>query len=516
MKKAMLLIPGLVLSLGLVSAAGADGVDARELQRRATAHYERNYRAILDEFERLLAIPNHASHRGDIDRNLALLESLLRKRGLETRRLETPGASPALYAEGEQRANRATVLFYAHYDGQPVGTGWKTNPFEPILDKGGTQVPLRDALREMNTRPDDAWRIYARSAGDDKAPIIAMLAALDTLAEAKASLAVNLKIFLEGEEEVGSPYLARIVRENAALIAADLLLFADGPRHQSGRPQLVLGVRGIQTAQITLFGPTRALHSGHYGNWSPNPAARLTHLLAAMRAPDGRVLIDGFYEAVDKGLAESGTVSDHTLEAGLLTQLGMSRREAGDRTLSQAVALPALNVVGLQAGDTGGNARNAIPTEASASLDFRLVPNLSPDIVRRLVERHLQAQGYRVVRTREKAETATDRDRIALVSWGNSGYSGARYREDAPPVRALISLLRELHGEQLVIAPILGGSLPLSLFAENSPVSAVVVLPIANFDNNQHAPNENLSLGSLRYGIETFTAVFGGVRIPHR
>jgi acetylornithine deacetylase/succinyl-diaminopimelate desuccinylase-like protein len=516
MRKVLLWIPGLLLGLGLASATGADGVGARELQMHATAHYDRNYRAILDEFEQLLAIPNHASNRGDIDRNLVLLESLLGKRGLKTRRLEVPGASPALYAEGEQRANRPTILFYAHYDGQPVGSGWKTNPFEPVLDKGATQAPLRAALVEMKDKPDDAWRIYARSAGDDKAPIIAMLTALDALSAQKVPLAVNLKVFLDGEEEVGSPYLARIVRENSALIAADLLLFADGPRHQSGRPQLVLGVRGVQGAQITLFGAARTLHSGHYGNWSPNPAARLAHLLAGMRAPDGRVLIDGFDEAVDKSLAESGTVTDHALETGLLEQLRIGRREAGDRTLSQAVGVPALNVVGLQSGDTGVNARNAIPTEASASLDFRLVPNLTPGIVRHLVERHLQAQGYRVVRTREEVEAARDRDRIALMSWGNSGYSGARYREDAPPVRALISLLRELHGDKLVIAPILGGSLPLSLFAENSPVSAVVVLPIANFDNNQHAPNENLSLESLRYGIETFAAILGGVKIPQR
>lgn len=516
MKKTLLPIPALVLACALVNAADAAGVEPVELQRLASAHYDSHYRAILDEFDRLLSIPNHAGNRGDIDRNLALLEELLGRRGLKTRRLEAPGASPALYAESERRRNRPTLLFYAHYDGQPVGTGWKTSPFEPVLDKGGTQVLLRDALRDMTSRPEDDWRVYARSAGDDKAPIIAMLAALDTLAQAKVPLAVNLKVFLEGEEEVGSPYLARIVSENAALIAADLLLFADGPRHQSGRPQLVLGVRGIQTAQITLFGPSRGLHSGHYGNWSPNPAARLTHLLASMRAPDGRVLIDGFYSSLDQGLAESGAATDQALERDLLAQLRLGRREANDRSLSQAIALPALNIVGLQAGDTGANARNAIPTEASASLDFRLVPNLTPDIVRRLVEQHLQAQGYRVVRTREDADAASDRDRTALVSWGNSGYSGVRYREDAPAVRALISLLRELHGDNLVIAPILGGSLPLSLFSENSPVSAVVVLPIANFDNNQHAPNENLVLGSLRYGIETFTAILAGVKIPRR
>ena len=238
----------------------------------------------------------------------------------------------------------------------------------------------------------------------------------------------------------------------------------------------------MQGAHLTLFGPSRALHSGHYGNWAVNPAARLANLLASMRAPDGRVKIDGYYDAVDTALADRGVKADETLEKGLLEELRLASRESAENPLARTVAWPSLNVVGLRSGDVGAAARNAIPTEATASLDFRLVPKLTPDVVRELLDAHLKSQGYRVVTSRDEADAATDRDRVVLVEWDRSGYSGARFTEDAPPVRALIGLLREVRGEKLMVAPILGGSLPLSLFAENSPVSAVVVLPIANYD----------------------------------
>jgi acetylornithine deacetylase/succinyl-diaminopimelate desuccinylase-like protein len=503
------------LFLALVSflVANLSLADARSLATIADQHYEKNARAILTEFDALLALPNHASKREDMERNLVALERMLAKRALKPRRLEVPGAVPALYGETPHDPAKPTVLWYAHYDGQPVGSsGWNTSPFEPILDRNGERTKLADALATLTDVPDDAWRIYARSASDDKAAIVAMLSALDALAATRTPLAVNLKVFLEGEEEIGSPNLPAIVRKHADLLAADLLLFADGPRHQSGRPQVVLGVRGTQGVEVTLFGPVRALHSGHYGNWAPNPAARLSELLASIRAPDGAVKIAGFYDAFDKDLAPRGVVPDAELEKQLLGELHLSKRESETQSLAGAVTWPAINIVGLRSGDTGANARNAIPIDATASLDFRLVPNQTPAIVHSQLETHLRSLGYRIVTKREEAEAATDRDRVAFVDWGRSGYSGVRVREDAPAVRALIDLMRAQHGDLLFVAPILGGSLPLSHFAENAKFGAVVVLPIANYDNNQHAPNENVTLGSLRFGVATFAAAFGALK----
>lgn len=504
----------LSIALCLLAIAAAQA-DPRSVQRAAEQYYEAHAQDLLAEFDGLLRLPNHAGNREDIERNLLALETALKRRGFATSRLDAPGAVPSLYGELPRDASKPTLLWYAHYDGQPVGSsGWNTQPFEPTLDRGGQRSRLSDALGALTRVPDDSWRIYARSASDDKAAILAMLAALDALKKSGTPLGVNLKVFLEGEEEIGSPNLPAIVRSHADRLSADLLLFADGPRHQSGRPQVVLGVRGTQGVELTLFGPARALHSGHYGNWAPNPAARLSEVLASIRAPDGLVKIEGFYDAFDRKLAGNGVVPDEQLERQLLKELRIGARENTERSLAAAVTWPAINVVGLKSGDTGSNARNAIPVDAVASLDFRLVPNQTPAIVREQLERHLRTLGYRVVASREVAEAATDRERVALLDWGHAGYAGARVRDDAPAVRALIDLLRSLHGEQLVVAPILGGSLPLSLFVENSRLGAVVVLPIANYDNNQHAPNENVTLGSLRYGIGTFAALFAGLQLP--
>ncbi len=509
----MKLLPAAACALlSICSAVSSARADPASVRLGAEKHYEQHARELLAEFSSLLALPNHADNRAEMERNLVALEAALRKRGLAARRLEAPGAVPSLLGELPGTPGRPTLIWYAHYDGQPVGSsGWNTSPFEPMLDRGGEKVRLAEAVPTL-ANPDDDWRIYARSASDDKAPIIALLAALDYLKASGTPLAVNLKVFLEGEEEIGSPNLAAIVRAHADALTADLLLFADGPRHQSGRPQVVLGVRGTQGVELTLFGPVRALHSGHYGNWAPNPAARLSEVLASIRAPDGTVKIAGYYDAFDRDLAGRGVVADEKVEAKLRQELRLGARENESRSLAAAVTWPAVNIVGLKSGDTGANARNAIPVEAVASLDFRLVPDQTPAIVRGLLERHLRSLGYRIVSTRAETDAATDRERVALLDWGDAGYAGVRVRDDQPQVRGLIDLLRQLHGEQLVVTPILGGSLPLSIFTENARLGAIVVLPIVNYDNNQHAPNENVTLGSLRHGIGTFAAVLAGLQ----
>src|SRR6185503_2963915 len=181
--------------------------------------------------------------------------------------LITPGAS-------------RTIGFYAHYDGQPVDTSkWVTDPFKPTLrdkpiEAGGRVI----TFPKPGEKFDPEARLYARSASDDKSPIIAMLAALDALKASKQGLTANLKFLFDGEEEAGSPHLGDIVKRNASLLGADVWICADGPVHQTRRQQLYFGVRGIVKVDITVYGANRALHSGHYGNWSPNPAMMLAKL----------------------------------------------------------------------------------------------------------------------------------------------------------------------------------------------------------------------------------------------
>ena len=271
------------------------GVRARAAAR---TYREHNEGAIVREFATLLAVPNLASDSANIHRNAALLLGMLERRGFRnTRALAVPGAPPVVY--GELPANRPaarTLVLYAHYDGQPLDPKqWASPPWTPVLrdrplTEGGREIPLPpDAAAHV----DPEARLYARSAGDDKASIMAILAAIDAMRDRHVEQSVNLKVFFEGEEEAGSGHLRQILEAYRTVLAGDAWLFCDGPVHPSGRAELVFGQRGVTGFELTVFGATRALHSGHYGNWAPNPAALIANLIASMRDDDGRIKIAG-------------------------------------------------------------------------------------------------------------------------------------------------------------------------------------------------------------------------------
>jgi acetylornithine deacetylase/succinyl-diaminopimelate desuccinylase-like protein len=404
-----------------------------------------------------------------------------------------------------------TVMLYAHYDGQPVvATDWTTaGPWTPELRDGhverGGRVRTIDEAARLGEGADE-WRLYARSASDDKGPIIAMLAALDALRAGGRRPAVNLRFFFEGEEEAGSDHLRQMLTAHRETLRADLWIFADGPRHQTGLLQVVHGVRGVMGLRMTIQGPSRPLHSGHYGNWAPNPAAELARLLATMRAADGTITIAGF-EGPVRAITDEDRAAVAALPApddALRGELRMGRTE-GALPLGLAILRPALNVTRLESG-TG---TNSIPASANATLDFRMVPDQTPEGVRSLVEAHLRAQGYHVVHESPDSATRVRHPRIVQLAWGG-GYAGQRTSLSQPLIRELHALLERSTGATVARVPILGGSLPLVVFEEvlRTPI---ITLPIANYDNNQHAANEHLRLGNLWAGIEVFASVMTGL-----
>src|SRR5881392_3346232 len=296
----------LAMLLTALFTAGTPGNDGlllphdSTLRARVAAWRAAREAAIIREFVELLAIPNLASDSGPIRRNAAAIVRMLKRRGVTARLLEAPGAPPAVFGERASPGATRTVMLYAHYDGQPVDTAqWATPPWRPMLrDKaladGGTAIPFP----ADGARLDPESRIYARSAGDDKVSILAIVWALDALQALGVRPSVNLKFFFEGEEEAGSDHLRDMLTRHANLLKADLLLVGDGPVHQTRRPQLTFGVRGVVGVQLTVYGPIRPLHSGHYGNWAPNPAMELAQLLASMKDATGHVTIPGWYDDV--------------------------------------------------------------------------------------------------------------------------------------------------------------------------------------------------------------------------
>src|SRR4029079_343322 len=308
---------------------------------RAQSSVIRDYRTasehrILREFLDLLEIPNVASNSEGIARNAALISKMMEKRGITANLLygSDKNAPPLIYGELLTPGAKQTIVFYAHYDGQPTDPSkWTgSEPWKPVirtraLDRGGSIIPAP----AEGTKIDPEYRVYARSASDDKAGVLAFLVAIDALKATSLKPTVNIKLIFDGEEEAGSPHLGDVIRANAELLKADAWIICDGPVHQSGRKEVVYGVRGDLNVDLTVYGANRPLHSGHYGNWAPNPAFLLVHLLASMKDESGRVLIRGWYDDVTP-LGELETKAIRELppfDDSLRTQLGFLKPEGG-------------------------------------------------------------------------------------------------------------------------------------------------------------------------------------------
>jgi acetylornithine deacetylase/succinyl-diaminopimelate desuccinylase-like protein len=503
-----------VVSLGIPLAAqsGPTGSTVTQEVREYRIAHEAE---ILNELRDLLALPNVASDRENIERNANHIVAMLEARGAIARLLRVEGSPPAVLGQLDADGATRTVVFYAHYDGQPVDTTrWSSSPWQPvlrdgILEEGASQL----SWGAVQSGVDPEWRVYARSASDDKSPIVALLRSIDALRDRGLPLSVNLKFFFEGEEEAGSPHLRSFLERYRDQLDADLWIFCDGPVHQTRLPQVVYGVRGVMGMGITTYGATRVLHSGHYGNWSPNPAVMLVQLLASMRDDEGRILIDGFYDDVRPISDNQRTAIEATpdVETGLKDELSLGRTEGEGNRLLEQIMDPAMNFDGLAAGNVGAAARNAIPTRATAALDFRLVPDQTPERVRELVIDHLRSLGYHVVSEDPDAETLRSHERVVRVT-GGAGYPATGTPMDLPVSLAVEQVVRDAFDQELVTVPLLGGSLPLNTFEEVLGVPLVIV-PMVNHDNNQHGANENLRIQNLWDGLEMYAALMA--RLGH-
>jgi acetylornithine deacetylase/succinyl-diaminopimelate desuccinylase-like protein len=447
--------------------------------------------AILHEFSKLLAIPNLASDSPNILKNAAAVQRLLEKRGVKTRLLKATGAPPVVYGEISTPGAARTVVFYAHYDGQPLDPKeWSTPPWEPVVREG---------------------RIYARSASDDKAPIMALATALDALDAANIPIRSNIKFVFEGEEEAGSRHLNQILAANRELLRADVWLICDGPVHQSRRQQIVFGARGVTTIDLTVYGAKRELHSGHYGNWAPNPAMMLARLLASMKDDDGRVLIDHFYDGIaplsdteKRAVAEAPEV-----ESALRRELWLGRTEGAGKSLVELLNDPSLNIRGFRSARSGEKASNVIPSTAMASIDVRLVKGITPEQAKSRVVEHIRKQGYFIVDRDPDPDTLMSHAKVAKVIDGEFGYPAERTSMDLPISREVVRIAESARGP-VIRLPTMGGSVPLYMISQTLG-SPTITVPIANHDNNQHSFNENLRLENLWDGIELMAALLAGL-----
>lgn len=478
---------------------GADSPAAKT----ARSWREANEKSIADEFRALLSLPNIARNVDDIRINASHIQQLMKKRGIATELLRVEGAPPAIYGELLTPGAARTIVFYAHYDGQPVEPSqWvDSGPFAPILkDAAGGKI----AWPERKFDPE--WRIQARSASDDKAPILAMLTALDAFRAGGVKPRANVKFFFDGEEEAGSPHIGQYVSQFQEKLKADAWIFCDGPVHQTRRQQIVFGARGSMGFNVKVYGPVRELHSGHYGNWAPNPAAMLARLVASLRDDEGRVLVPGFYDDVEplSGPEKAALARVPDIEAELLAEMGLGRSEGAGKRLDELINLPSLNIRGLAAAGVDAQSRNVIPTHATASIDVRLVKGMNHARTFEKILAHIRAQGYHIVDTEPGAAMRKQHPKVCRVSRA-SGYNGVRAPMDSAIARDVIAAVTAARGD-VILLPTLGGSLPIAPIVEVLQVP-VIIVPIANHDNNQHSHNENIRIQNLWDGIETMAAL---------
>lgn len=500
--------PAIALALaGPALAAPADTVrNAVRAWRQANEH------RLLADIGHFAAMPSVASNLADVDRNADHLEAQLKARGFATRQLRArPGTPASVFAERRTPGATRTILFYAHYDGQPVNQpGWLDPPFTPTLRGPPPASPRIDLAPGAAINPD--WRLHARAIADDKSTIAVTLWALDALAAKGLKPAVNIKILWEGEEEAGSPNFGTIVRDNAALLAADLLVMGDGPMHQSGRPLVSGGNRGIIDFEARVYGPSRSLHDGHYGNWVPSPTVMIADLVMQLRDDDGRIKVPGLASQVPPLSATdlAALAALPPVEAQLKDELALGRT-IGPERLADGYLAPTLNVRAIHGGDTRSPAANAIPTQAWASFDIRLAPGQTMAHVKASIITYLTLKGWHIVDTDPDAATRKAWPKILKLTWGDGGSVAVKVALDTPAAQAVIGAITRSTGQPPVQLPLMGGTTPFAEIVEalKAPMIGVAV---ANADDNQHAANENIRIGNLWDGIEIYAALLADAK----
>lgn len=465
--------------------------------------------ASFDEFYALHSLPNDAHFLTDIEKNVQWCENAFAKRGFTTQRLNTETV-PLLLAERKVANAKKTVLIYLQIDGQPVDSSkwdqespWKPTLKEKDVDGKWNAVPFQ---KLKSGAIDRDWRIFVRSASDAKGPAMAYLASLDALKELKSEPNYNMKVIMDFEEELGSPHLAVAVNQYKNELAADQLIIFDGPRHVSNQPTLSFGARGICEITLTIFGPRTPVHSGNYGNYTPNPALRLAQLLGSMKDDDGRVTIPGFYDGIVLSEEEKKILSKVPDDENEIKKfLGIAAPDKIGGNFQESLQYPTLNIRGLDALYVGGQARTLIPAKAVAEIDIRLVPSTDPKRLIDLVKKHIEAKGYYLIDREPTEEERMKHPRIASFT-SSISYLAFQTSFDSDCGKWLSKAMRTAFGKDPIKIRTAGGSIPISPFVITLSIPAVAV-PTVNADNNQHAENENIRVGNYIDAVKTFLAI---------
>jgi len=466
---------------------------------------DKGVRSTIEELKDFIALPNDAINPDDMDQNLAWLNKKFGERGFKTKLISTSGI-PLFFAQlTSDKKDVPTLLIYMHFDGQSIDPSkWnQQDPYKVVLkERNGDQWKDLD-WNMLSKEINPEWRLYGRSTSDDKGPIVMLLNAIDMVSADGKEIPFHVKVILDGEEEKSSKPLPQAVKDNRDLLEADILMINDGPVHPSNKPTLVYGCRGITSMSVTTFGPLTPQHSGHFGNYAPNPGFRLFHLLGSMKDENGKVLINGYYDGIELDeMTQEVLKSVPDDIASLHERLAIHTPEAVGSFYQESLQYPSLNIRGIESGWVGEKARTIVPEKATAEIDLRLVVETDGARLKSLVKDHIESKGYFIV---DRLPTQEERMTYPLIAMVKEGSVTDAFRTDLNNTYGqwMEKVLENTFDEKVVKIRTMGGTVPIAPFINTLDIPAII-LPLVNPDNNQHSPNENLRLGQINYGLQVF------------
>ncbi|HWC62154.1 MAG TPA: M20/M25/M40 family metallo-hydrolase [Rhizomicrobium sp.] len=493
------------LTLMLSSGALFTGARAATPADTARAYVEAHKKQVVEEYLKLAGSPSLHGDVPNLKRTADLLLAMMKKRGLAAELWVPSNGIPVVFGEKLVPGARHTILFYIHYDGQPVDAKrWaQADPFKPVIRTGAIEHGGK-TVTDLNGNISPDWRIYARAAGDDKVPIEAILTALDAVSPRE-----NIKIFLHGEEEGGGPGQDEVIKKYPDKLKSDVTVILDGPAHPLGKATIYYGARGGANLTVTVYTAKQGMHSGNYGNWMPDANVRLSQLISSMVDSKGKVVVKDFYSDVlpfkPDAVAMMKAVPDQS--ADIRKEYGVGGTDGAAAYLQEGLNLPSFSIHRMSGGEVGG----VIPGSATAEIAMRLVKENRPGIMVQRVIAHIRAQGYFVVDKDPDVATLAAHDKIAKIVTRTTDVntSGGAWRTDPndPQAQFITQAMQATWGRENVIRiRTTGGGVPATPFIDAFHVP-VVGIEIANYDDNQHSDNENLRLGNLFDGVVTLAGV---------
>ena len=466
----------------------------------------------IDSFREFLSIKNDANYKNEMEPLIEWGINNFKKYGFEVERLETPEL-PLLLASKVISEDLNTLLIYLQFDGQPVDNSkWdQENPYKAVLkEKIDNEYRIIDWSRLDNITFDDIkkedLRIFARSASDAKGPVMMIINALEIMKRNNIELEYNLKVIMDFEEEISSPNLADAVKKYSSKLKSDALLIFDGPKHPSNLPTLTFGARGISDITLITYGPIVPQHSGHFGNYAPNPVFRMSEILSSIKDPNGRVTIPGFYDGIEldkKTLKILAEVPDD--EKKMMNDMQFKKPDNVGKNYQESIQYPSINVRGIESGWVREEVRTIVPSECIAEIDVRLVLESDPIRLHNLIKSHIQELGYYVIDRRPTKDERLKHNKIVTFV-SSFDYDAFRTDIESEIGKWLVKSLKKTFGIEPVKKRTSGGSVPISPFVNTLGIPAVTV-PTVNQDNNQHSPNENIKIENYITGIETYLGI---------